>query len=361
MRRLPIPNYRMHSPRVFLAIGFLGSLLLARTGAGGESPANSVNRRSLGEKELVAAVATGGPLGTRIESLESSIPRGETGEFDAFLKADWLIDAIVRPVHTQLKTHVPEIESAFVQGTRASWENRSLSHDYLGHQFRFLRVHTLGGRPGLLFRSAGERGQLNYCLFAVAAGPDGTLRAEDIYVVGMGEWLSDTLRRGYLTLVESLDPRGESGRRASLYVESLSEITAMQAALIRKEYPKVLALSSSLPPEVLQDRQILLTRLEAAENISLAERSRLFAEWKALHPNPEQLPLKWADFHLAAGRFEEARAVLAALNTRIGGDTYLMVRLGEIKMLAAHHAAGQRLGARPGLGASAPESADSLR
>ncbi|MFN0127075.1 MAG: hypothetical protein ACKV19_10380 [Verrucomicrobiales bacterium] len=351
----------MRFPRVFVAIGLLGSLSLAPTGTGGESAAISMTRRSLGEKELVAAVAPGGRLWSRIESLGSSIPRGETGEFDAFLKAEWLIDAIVRPVHSQLKTHVLEIESAFVQGTRASWENRSLSHDYLGHQFRFLRIHTLGGRPGLLFRSAGERGQLNYCLFAVAAGPDGTLSAEDLYVVGMGEWLSDTLRRGYLTLVESLDPRGESGRRASLYVESLADITAMQAALIRKDYSKVLALSSSLPPEVLQDRQILLTRLEAAENISLAERTRLFAEWKALHPNPEQLPLKWADFHLAAGRFEEARSVLAALNTRIGGDTHLMLRLGEIKMLAAHHAAGKMLGGRPGLDASTPESAESLR
>ena len=124
--------------------------------------------------------------------------------------------------------------AAFVQGTRASWAHRSLVKDYLGHQFRFLRAHSLGGRPGLLFRSSGENGQLNYCFFSVVTAPDGSLGADDLYVVGMGEWVSDTLRRGYLTLVESLAPRGESGRRARLYLEALPRITAMQVALAKR-------------------------------------------------------------------------------------------------------------------------------
>lgn len=343
--------------------GLVPSSILAKGGTGTTvSPAmvpETVARRTLSLEELEAALAPEGPLRNLIDRLEASIGRGDASEFDAFLKADWLLHAIMDPVSGKGGMVASEIETAFVQGTRASWANRSLSSDYLSHQFRFLRVHTLGGRPGLLFRSSGEEGQLNYCLFSVAAGPDGALAAQDLYVVGMGEWLSDTLRRGYLTLVESLQPRGESGRRASLYVESLPRITAMQAALAQKDYPRVLSLSAALPPEVLQDRQILLTRLEAAEHISLTERSRVFAEWQALHPNPDQLPLKWADFHIAAGKYQEARAVLAALNERLGGDSYLMARLGEIKMLAAHHAAGRLLGPRPGPDAAAPERAES--
>lgn len=341
------------------------SILFAKeeTGYPGSSttvPAN-VARRTLSMEELTAAVTPEGPLRSLIDRLETSVGRGDSSVFDTFLKADWLLHAIMDPVSGRGEMVASEIESAFRQGTRASWARRGLSVDYLNHQFRFLRVHALGGRPGLLFRSAGEEGQLNYCLFSIAAGPDGTLGAQDLFVVGVGEWLSDTLRRGYLTLVESLNPRGESGRRASLYVESLPRITALQAALAQKDYPRVLALSSELPPEVLQDRQILLTRLEAAERLSLAERARVFEEWQALHPNPEQLPLKWADYHIAAGRFQEARAVLASLNERLGGDSYLMARLGEIRMLATHQAAGRLLGPRPGRDAAAPERAENGR
>jgi hypothetical protein len=351
----------------FLAVGLSG--LLTEPLPAAASPAAIPNtaavaplaRRALGVEELQAALTPDAPLRRWIDKLETTIASGDSKEFDAFLRSDWLLDAIMRPVADQGGKVASEIEAAFAQGTRASWSNRSLSADYLGHQFRFLRVHSLGGRPGLLFRSAGDGGQLNYCLFAIAAGPDGTLAAQDLYVVGMGEWLSDTLRRGYLTLVESLNPRGESGRRAGLYVAALPDITAMQAALGRKDYPQVMAISSRLPAEVRQDRQILLTRLEAAERISLTERARVFAEWKSLHPNPDQLPLKWADYHLAAGQFQEARSVLASLNERLGGDSYLMARLGEIKKLAGHHAAGRLVGTRMEPDSAAPERAESGR
>jgi hypothetical protein len=316
---------------------------------------DGLSRRALTKEELEKALAPDSALSVWINRLEGSVARGESGDFDVFLKPDWLLDAIVRPVNEQGGNAAAEIESAFAQGTRASWASRSLAADYLGHQFRFLRVHVIGGRAGLLFRSAGEAGQLNYCLFSVAAGRNGELLAEDLYVVGMGEWISDTLRRGYLTLVESLAPRGESGRRARLYVDALSQITAMQVALLRKEYAEVLAISSRLPTEVRQDRQVMLTRLEAAERMSLSERARVFGEWKTLHPTAEQLPLKWADYHIATGDFEEARRVLAALNERLGGDSYLMLRLGEIKMLAGHHAAGRLAGTRLESDPAAPQ------
>lgn|GEM_PF-2146970 len=351
--------------RIFLlSIGLSGLLPSASQAEPAREPGLSPSASSLEKRHALsleeintALTSDTGSLRAWVTRLESSVSQGTAKEFDAFVKAEWLLDAITRPVAIQAQATHREVEEAFTHGTRASWAQRSLANDYLGHHFRFLRAHILGGRPGLLFRSAGENGQLNYCLLTVARGPDGTLGADDVYVAGMAEWVSDTLRRGYLTLVESLNPRGESGRRASLYVAALPRITAMHVALAQKDYARVLALSALLPPEVRQDRQILLTRLEAAENLSMEERFRVFAEWKALHPNPEQLPLKWADFHLAAGLFSEARTVLAQLNERLGGDSHLMLRLGEIKMLAAHYAAGRLLGGRPEPEGNTPDRA----
>ena len=334
---------------LFLLCGFC-SLVHAAGGIearlDGVSPQSSMatSRRVLTQGEIQSAIDRKGPLLDLVSRLESTISSGQSSDFDCFLKADWLLDTITRPVQAPSLSGFKEIEAAFEQGTRTSWSQLSLAADYLGHHFRFLRVHTLGGRPGLLFRSVGVQGRLNFCLFTVAVAPDGSLGADDLYVLGMSEWVSDTLRRGFLTLIESLRPRGEAGRRASLYIEALPQITAIYAAARSQDHAMVLRLSDFLPPELKQDRQILLTRLEAAEHASLEERTRVFAEWQALHPDPQQLPLKWADFQLAAGHFDEARAVLSQLNERLGGDSHLMLRLGEIKMLARHHAAGLRLG-----------------
>jgi hypothetical protein len=302
----------------------------------------AIARRPLTQGEIQTALDQKGPLLDLVSQLENTVSSGQSSAFEGFLKTDWLLDTITRPVKAPALSGFDEIETAFEQGTRTSWSQRSLAADYLGHHFRFLRVHTLGGRPGLLFRSVGVQGRLNFCLFTVATGPDGSFGADDLYVLGMSEWVSDTLRRGFLTLIESLRPRGEAGRRATLYIEALPQITALYAAARAQDHAMVLRLSDFLPPELKQDRQILLTRLEAAEHASLEERTRVFSEWQALHPDPQQLPLKWADFQLASGHFDEARAVLGQLNERLGGDSHLMLRLGEIKMLARHHAAGLR-------------------
>jgi len=324
--------------------------------------ADAGRRTPLTAEEMAGALADeGGSLRRVVEALEASVSRGDSGVFDSFLRAEWLLDTITRPVAQSAGRGFVEMEAAFEQGTRASWAKRSLASDYLGHHFRFLRVQSLAGRPGLLFRAAGDGGQLNYCLLTVTRDEAGRLGADDVYVAGMAEWVSDTLRRGFLTLMESLEPRGESGRRAELYIAALPVITGMQLALSEKNHQRVLSLAEGLPPELLQDRQILLTCVEAAEHHSLTERRRWFGRWMALYPDPEQLPLKWADYHTAVGLFDDARSALSQLNERLGGDSHLMLRLGELKMLARHHAAGRLLGERPGPEVTLPGRAENVR
>jgi hypothetical protein len=252
------------------------------------------------------------------------------------VRTDWLLERVTGPVEGIGLRTSPEIEAAFRSGTLNSWKNRGLAADYLGDHFKFLRVHTLAGRSGLLFRVAGDKGRLNYCLFTLATGADGVITADDVYVVGVGEFVSDTLRRGYLLLVESLNPVSASGRRAALYVDHLPQIVAVNEALAIKDYRKVLDLTGALPSALRQERSLLLMRLEAAEHTSLAERARVFEEWRALHPDALGLPLKSADFHIASGQFADAQRVLAQLNDHLGGDPYLRLRIGEARVLQRH-------------------------
>jgi hypothetical protein len=256
--------------------------------------------------------------------------------FETFLRTDWLLERVTGPVEGLGLRTSPEVEAAFRSGTINSWKNRGLAADYLGDHFKFLRVHTLGGRSGLLFRVAGDKGRLNYCLLTLAMGADGIVTADDVFVVGVGEFVSDTLRRGYLLLVESLHPVSASGRRAALYVEHLPQIIAVNEALAIKDYRSVIELTERLPVALRQERSLLLMRLEAAEHTSLAERTRVFDEWRALHPDALGLPLKFADFHIATGQFEDADRVLTQLNAHLGGDAYLRLRIGEARVLQRH-------------------------
>lgn len=305
----------------------------------------------VGKQELEKLAAPDGALAGLIARLEQTIPRKDVSAFTQFVQQDWLLDEITRPLKSPVYKASADIETAFRTGTRQSWQQNSLADEYLGQHFRFLRAQTVGGHTGLLFRAAGENGRLNFCLFTVGRGKDGRLAAYDIYVVGVGELVSDTLRRGYLQLVQSLHPSGESGRRASVYVEALPRVIEVNAARATRQHGKVLTLSSLLPEEIRHERTLMLIRLEAAENVSWDERSQAFAEWRRFHPNPMQLPFKWADYETASGRFKEAAEVLRQLNDALGGDSYVMARLGETQMLVRYQEKGAFIGGLPKSGA----------
>ncbi|MGI8603231.1 MAG: hypothetical protein ACR2OZ_09550 [Verrucomicrobiales bacterium] len=297
------------------------------------SAATGVDRREIGLEELRDGLEQPeGELRSMVEDLERSLPGGDDKPFNEYLNAEWLLERAT----TVVGTNEPDLQKAFCDGTRQSWKSRSLAADYSGTHFRFLRAHSLGGRSGLLFRAGGEGGALNFCMLTLARGADGKCAVDDIYVVGLSEFVSGTLRRGYITLLNSLEPAGEEGRRATAYLEHLPKIVQINTALRQKEFSRVLTLSHALPGTVRHERGILLMRLEAAEHVSMPERSKVLAEWLTQFSDEMTLPLKFADFHIAQGRMSDAERVLRALDQKLGGDSYLKLRVGEVRMLQRH-------------------------
>ncbi len=293
--------------------------------------------RPLERTELASlATAASSPLSSIIKNLEDSVSAGSTVEFDAFVQAGWLLDRVTGPKGAFEEIVSDEVRAAFRSGTLESWKTRSMASEYAGQHFRFLRVIARQGRAGLLFRSVGDKGQLGFSLLTVAQGADGTLGADDVMALGTGEFATDTLRRNYLTLVASLDPQGEIGHRATIYIDHLPQVLEFNHTMGRREYQAALALHESLPAVVRQDRSMLLGRLEAAERVSVEEYAAAFAEWQRLHPDPMSLPLKSADFFLTTGRYVDAESVLRQLDAAVGGDPYLKQRLGSLRRTQRH-------------------------
>jgi hypothetical protein len=77
----------------------------------------------------------------------------------------------------------------------------------------------------------------------------------------------------------------------------------------------------------------MLMRIEAAEHVSLADRTRVMAEWRAQCPDESRLPLKFADLHVAHARWADAERLLRKLDETLGGDAHLKLRVGEIRLL----------------------------
>ncbi len=271
-----------------------------------------------------------GKLPALVQQLEESISRSDSKVLMSCVDTKRLLD---RATTVPGEIVADDLRRAFCDGTRDAWRNRSLAADYLGSLFRFLRPATLGGRSGLLFRASADNGVLNYYLYSMCRDTSGSYWVDDIFVVGLDEYVSDTLRRGYLTLVNSDGRSTEAGRIAQSYIKNIGTVMKMNSSLQLKDYPTVMSIAQTLPGALKSERGILLMRVEAAEHTSLAERSAVLTEWKNIYQDEMSLPLKFADWHTAQGHFGEAERILTSLATKLGGDPYLLTRIGENRLL----------------------------
>jgi hypothetical protein len=275
------------------------------------------------------------PVHQFVRTLEKSITSGSIEAAEALVDRDAILTLATRRVNFEGGETVREL---FCDSTRRAWDERGITRDYAGTKFRFLRARTLDGRAGLLFRSSERDGNINYALFTVRAGPQGELRITDIFVVGLNEFLSDTLRRTWLNVAAGfLDERAGSIEGVNpAYIAHISQIAEMSRQLNDGKYEEVLKSAARLPSSVQHERTVLLVRMEAAERVSIAERDAAYAAWLGAYPDEMELPLKFVDFYVSSHRWDDAERVLRSLISRLGEDALLKMELGRVIFQRAH-------------------------
>jgi tetratricopeptide (TPR) repeat protein len=167
-------------------------------------------------------------------------------------------------------------------------------------------------------------GTLNYHEIILTRRPNG-VRAVDMFVYTSGERLSETGQRALLlalprdnqTLLASLSGKARASVRRFALLPDITEL------FHRGEYPRVLALYSSLPPDVRGDKAFKLIRVMAAQKVNEAEYMMAIDDYRRAFPNDPSTYLISVDAHILAGRFAEVHEALNRLDQQVGGDLYL--------------------------------------
>lgn len=327
MTKLPTPSVDPFGffPRL---VRFVTGLAVLVGFFGGAMAAPQI--KELTEEQIEEQLAdSGGALRKFVTTVEHSILSGAMLEAEGLVDRDAILTRATQRTHFEGDTTIRDL---FCDSTRRAWDQRGVTRDYAGTKFRFLRVRTLGGRAGLLFRSSTREGAMNYAMFTVNEPEPGEFRIADIYLVGLNEFLSDTLHRTWLNVAAGFlgDEAGKIKGANSEYVLQIGRIAEMSRLLNAAKYEEVLKSVSELPISVQTERSVLLIRMEAAERVSIAERNAVYAAWLAVYPDEMELPLKFVDFYSAQHRWDDAERVLRGLMSRLGEDAILKMELGSI-------------------------------
>lgn len=271
----------------------------------------------------------GSQLRKFVTGLEESIVSGKLVAAEEMIDRDAILTRATQRVAFEGDRTVRDL---FCDSTRRAWDQRAITRDYAGTKFRFLRARTMGGRGGLLFRSSSRNGSINYALFTLNETEPGDYRVADVFIVGLNEFLSDTLRRTWLNVAagflgdKAVNIQGVNPD----YVASISDVAAISRCLNDGKFEEVIKAIRELPYSVQTDRTVLLMRMEAAERISIEERNAVYTAWLETNPDEMGLPLKFIDFYVTQHRWDDAERVLRGLIGSLGEDALINMELGTV-------------------------------
>lgn len=202
----------------------------------------------------------------------------------------------------------------------------------MGGDFTFLRTRNVDGQQRVIFRQIQAEGGADYYDMIVKRRHDGALRAVDIYTVGTGELLTDSLRRTILRLLRSKVPAllGALSLEEQEYVDALPKLRQMDAHRLESEPDKALEVYRTLPQSVREHKMALLLRLRAALDVDDAEYLAAIDDFRRLFPEDRVIGFLTIDWYTLKKEYDKAIEGLVRFEEEIGGDPYLQVLRASI-------------------------------
>lgn len=188
-----------------------------------------------------------------------------------------------------------------------------------------MHIHTVDNQRRVLFRLLRPNNGVNYHDMPLAVQPDGTVRATDIYVYATGEFLSETLRNGYLHVAAESSKLvlAELPQKQKEHVANLPMFHEMLTHLEEGRHQQLLDAYKKLPASVKKEKHFLILRLSAAANIDEEKYREALIDLQRLHPKDPALVLLSFNHFFMLEQYDKARDCADRIDKLIGGDPYL--------------------------------------
>jgi tetratricopeptide (TPR) repeat protein len=196
-----------------------------------------------------------------------------------------------------------------------------------GGSYKLLRVRLLRGKLHALFRLLAHHGGVNYHDMELAKDAHGQVEVVDIYTYTLGEWMSETYRRGALPLVveENNGIIDHLTGGESEYVKNLPKILEMQRQWRAGKFQEALQTWAELPSSVGNDKSQMYLRVIIASKINDTEYQLAMKAFEKNYPKDPCLNLMMIDAFLLRKQYYQLLAEIDRLDANLGGDPYLNV------------------------------------
>jgi hypothetical protein len=283
-----------------------------------------------------------------VKRIEDCVAMGDPALLDASLQWESLL-------HRAVGGSQSEAAREFKQSMAGKSLAKELFKKLPGRRsYTFLRLRSEGKEKRALFRLIKD-GAVNYHELLLTTGRAGLVRIADVYVYASGEWLSETLRRSYISVAAAKRAsRNDLIDLAGDEVRSIPILLAMTKAVAEGRHRRVAALYDQLPEAIRRKKHYMLLRLPSAFLLDAELYRRAVAEYQEAYPDDPTLLLMEIDHASAAQKFDRVLECLDLLDKELGGDPFLdhlrcLAHIGAEDLHAGREAAKRALRREPTL------------
>lgn len=274
-----------------------------------------------------------------VTAIDEAIADNNVSEFNELV--DW--DVIIQQA-TELKTEsTPAVEKArqqfadnFKKGLGETGPCRQIMEICQnGGTYRLLSYPTVGKQRRVLFRLLQSGGEgVNYHFWTLSRRKNGEVRATGLYMLLLGESLSQTLRMFYLPAVY-VDTKGAAVPEADKpFCESVDRLRKINELVLANKFAEVLKGYDALPDAVKKVRSVQTMRLRAASEVSDKQYAAAIDDFRALYPKDPSVDFVLIDGYVLRKQFDKAIACVDATEKLVGNDPYLNIVRGNVYLQA---------------------------
>jgi hypothetical protein len=215
-----------------------------------------------------------------------------------------------------------------------------------GATYKFLRSHVVGDEQRLLFRvSVPEPLEFNYHDVILSRRPDGKVRASDVYNLMNGELLSQTTRRAFLMTTLRL-AEASAAKFSGIeqeFQQHFKKIQMMNDLVAAQRFKEVLPLFDLLPLRLQRDKNVMLTRLVAAQAVGGDPYKAAIDDFRTYFPDDPCIERFSITYYVEQRDFVNALAKVDVIEKAVGGDPYLDVVRASIQLESGNASAARSL------------------